>query len=165
MSSEVLARKPLKIPLFRLASGRNQVDDRLGISLQQLARHVPFRHVPLSARFLSCGVDRIGKRLFHPRRFNYAVRSVAPRLLTRASRNRALVGLRRLQSSANLRFVRNKVGLRGIIGMHRTADADQSAPPAGDLLAVYDLLQASHDREILDALKGAPVRAILSSRP
>lgn len=37
---------PLKIPLFHLASGRNQVDDRLGISFQQLAQHVPFRHVP-----------------------------------------------------------------------------------------------------------------------
>jgi AraC family transcriptional regulator, transcriptional activator of pobA len=45
-SAEVSSRKPLKIPLFRLASGRNQVDDRLGISLQQLAQHVPFRHVP-----------------------------------------------------------------------------------------------------------------------
>jgi AraC family transcriptional activator of pobA len=38
--------KPLKIPLFRLASGRTQVDDRLGISLQQLAQSVPFRHIP-----------------------------------------------------------------------------------------------------------------------
>jgi AraC family transcriptional regulator, transcriptional activator of pobA len=38
--------KPLKIPLFRLASGRQQVDDRLGISFQQLALEVPFRHVP-----------------------------------------------------------------------------------------------------------------------
>jgi AraC family transcriptional regulator, transcriptional activator of pobA len=38
--------KPLKIPLFRLASGRTQVDDRLGISLQKLAQSVPFRHIP-----------------------------------------------------------------------------------------------------------------------
>jgi AraC family transcriptional activator of pobA len=42
----MLSGKPLKIPLFHLASGRNQVDERLGISLQQLAQHVPFRHVP-----------------------------------------------------------------------------------------------------------------------
>ena len=45
-SAEMSSSKPLKIPLFGLASGRNQVDDRLGISLQQLAQHVPFRHVP-----------------------------------------------------------------------------------------------------------------------
>lgn len=38
--------KPLKIPLFHLASGRKQVDDRLGVSLQQLSQDVPFRHVP-----------------------------------------------------------------------------------------------------------------------
>lgn len=38
--------KPLKIPLFHLASGRKQVDDRLGVSYQQLSQHVPFRHVP-----------------------------------------------------------------------------------------------------------------------
>jgi len=38
--------KPLKIPLFHLASGRKQVDDRLGVSLQQLSQHVPFRYVP-----------------------------------------------------------------------------------------------------------------------
>jgi AraC-like DNA-binding protein len=38
--------KPLKIPLFRLASGRTQVDDRLGLSLQKLAQSVPFRHIP-----------------------------------------------------------------------------------------------------------------------
>ena len=38
--------KPLKIPVFVLASGRTQVDDRLGISFQPLAQHVPFRHVP-----------------------------------------------------------------------------------------------------------------------
>jgi AraC family transcriptional regulator, transcriptional activator of pobA len=40
------SNKPLKIPLFRLASGRTQVDDRLGISLQKLAQRVPFRHIP-----------------------------------------------------------------------------------------------------------------------
>ena len=38
--------KPLKIPLFPLASGRTEVDERLGISFQKLAQHVPFRHVP-----------------------------------------------------------------------------------------------------------------------
>jgi AraC family transcriptional activator of pobA len=42
----MLQNRPLKIPLFHLASGRNQVDDRLGVSFQQLAQHVPFRHVP-----------------------------------------------------------------------------------------------------------------------
>jgi AraC family transcriptional regulator, transcriptional activator of pobA len=42
----MLPIKPRKIPLFGLASGRTQVDDRLGISLQQLAQGVPFRHVP-----------------------------------------------------------------------------------------------------------------------
>jgi AraC family transcriptional activator of pobA len=46
MPLETLSSKPLKIPLFRLASGRKQVDDRLGVSLQKLAQHVPFRHVP-----------------------------------------------------------------------------------------------------------------------
>jgi AraC-like DNA-binding protein/mannose-6-phosphate isomerase-like protein (cupin superfamily) len=45
-NAEKLSSKPLKIPLFGLASGRNQVDDQLGISLQQLTQHVPFRHVP-----------------------------------------------------------------------------------------------------------------------
>jgi len=43
---EMSTSKPLKIPLFRLASGRTQVDDRLGISLQKLAQRVPFRHIP-----------------------------------------------------------------------------------------------------------------------
>jgi AraC family transcriptional activator of pobA len=38
--------KPLKIPLFHLASGRKQVDERIGVSYQQLSQHVPFRHVP-----------------------------------------------------------------------------------------------------------------------
>lgn len=41
-----MSSKPLKIPLFDLVSGRTQVDDRLGISFQPLARNVPFRHVP-----------------------------------------------------------------------------------------------------------------------
>jgi AraC family transcriptional activator of pobA len=44
--AEMSSSKPLKIPLFRLASGRTQVDDRLGLSLQKLAQSVPFRHVP-----------------------------------------------------------------------------------------------------------------------
>jgi AraC family transcriptional regulator, transcriptional activator of pobA len=43
---KMASNKPLKIPLFRLASGRTQVDDRLGISLQKLAQSVPFRHIP-----------------------------------------------------------------------------------------------------------------------
>jgi AraC family transcriptional regulator, transcriptional activator of pobA len=43
---KMASTKPLKIPLFRLASGRTQVDDRLGISLQKLAQRVPFRHIP-----------------------------------------------------------------------------------------------------------------------
>ena len=38
--------KPRKIPLFGLASGRTQVDDRLGVSFQQLAQRVPFRYTP-----------------------------------------------------------------------------------------------------------------------
>jgi AraC family transcriptional regulator, transcriptional activator of pobA len=38
--------KPQKIPLFPLASGRTEVDERHGISFQKLAQHVPFRHVP-----------------------------------------------------------------------------------------------------------------------
>ncbi|MBV8213610.1 MAG: AraC family ligand binding domain-containing protein [Verrucomicrobia bacterium] len=42
----MVSSKPLKIPLFRLASGRTQVDERLGISLQKLAQRVPFRHIP-----------------------------------------------------------------------------------------------------------------------
>jgi hypothetical protein len=37
--------KPLKIPFFPLASGR-QVDERLGISVDQLTRPVPFRRIP-----------------------------------------------------------------------------------------------------------------------
>ena len=37
--------KPLKIPLFALASGR-QADERLGISVEQLTRPVPFRRIP-----------------------------------------------------------------------------------------------------------------------
>jgi AraC family transcriptional regulator, transcriptional activator of pobA len=39
-------RKPLKVPLFPLASGRTEVDERLGVSFQKLVQHVPFRHVP-----------------------------------------------------------------------------------------------------------------------
>ena len=38
--------KPLKIPLFPLASGRHDVDERLGISVDQLTRPVPFREIP-----------------------------------------------------------------------------------------------------------------------
>ena len=42
MSSE----KPLKIPLFPMASGRDEVDELLGISIEQLTKQVPFRHTP-----------------------------------------------------------------------------------------------------------------------
>lgn len=38
--------KPRKIPLFGLTSGRTQVDDRLGVSFQELAQQVPFRQTP-----------------------------------------------------------------------------------------------------------------------
>src|SRR6266446_1844977 len=38
--------KPLKIPLFPLASGRHDVDERLGISVDQLTEPVPFRPIP-----------------------------------------------------------------------------------------------------------------------
>jgi AraC-like DNA-binding protein len=63
-SAEMSSSKPLKIPLFGLASGRNQVDDRLGISLQQLAQHVPFRHVPHRPALLFSQTDR-PYRLLH----------------------------------------------------------------------------------------------------
>ena len=42
----MLPTKPQKVPLFGLASGRSQVDDRLGVSFQQLAQRVPFRYTP-----------------------------------------------------------------------------------------------------------------------
>jgi AraC family transcriptional regulator, transcriptional activator of pobA len=38
--------KPLKIPLFPMASGREDVDQLLGISIEQLTKQVPFRHIP-----------------------------------------------------------------------------------------------------------------------
>jgi AraC family transcriptional activator of pobA len=38
--------KPLKIPLFPMASGRDDVDQLLGISIEQLTKQVPFRHFP-----------------------------------------------------------------------------------------------------------------------
>ena len=38
--------KPLKIPLFPLASGRHDVDERLGVSVDQLTQPVPFRPIP-----------------------------------------------------------------------------------------------------------------------
>ena len=38
--------KPLKIPLFPMASGRDEVDELLGISIEQLTKQVPFRHTP-----------------------------------------------------------------------------------------------------------------------
>jgi AraC family transcriptional regulator, transcriptional activator of pobA len=38
--------KPLKIPLFPMASGRDDVDQLLGISIEQLTKQVPFRHIP-----------------------------------------------------------------------------------------------------------------------
>src|ERR1700732_2875155 len=36
--------KPLKIPLFPMASGRDEVDELLGISIEKLTKQVPFRH-------------------------------------------------------------------------------------------------------------------------
>jgi AraC family transcriptional activator of pobA len=38
--------KPLKIPLFPLASGRSGVDELLGICIEPLATQVPFRGIP-----------------------------------------------------------------------------------------------------------------------
>lgn len=38
--------KPRKIPLFPLASGRHDVDERLGISADRLTQPVPFRQIP-----------------------------------------------------------------------------------------------------------------------
>ena len=46
------ASKPLKIPVFVLASGRTHVDDRLGISFQSLAQHV-HRRFPLARQAYS----------------------------------------------------------------------------------------------------------------
>ena len=43
---ENVAQKPLKIPLFPMASGRDEVDELLGISIEQLTKQVPFRHTP-----------------------------------------------------------------------------------------------------------------------
>jgi AraC-like ligand binding domain len=42
----MLSEKPLKIPLFPMASGRGEVDQLLGISIEQLTKQVPFRHIP-----------------------------------------------------------------------------------------------------------------------
>jgi AraC family transcriptional regulator, transcriptional activator of pobA len=42
----MLSERPLKIPLFPMASGRDDVDQLLGISIAQLTKQVPFRHVP-----------------------------------------------------------------------------------------------------------------------
>jgi mannose-6-phosphate isomerase-like protein (cupin superfamily) len=43
---KTLSEKPLKIPLFPLASGRDDVDELLGISIERLTKQVPFRHIP-----------------------------------------------------------------------------------------------------------------------
>jgi AraC family transcriptional activator of pobA len=43
---KMLSEKPLKIPLFPMASGRDDVDELLGISIEQLTKQVPFRKVP-----------------------------------------------------------------------------------------------------------------------
>jgi AraC family transcriptional activator of pobA len=43
---KTLSEKPLKIPLFPLASGRDDVDELLGISIEELTKQVPFRHTP-----------------------------------------------------------------------------------------------------------------------
>jgi AraC family transcriptional regulator, transcriptional activator of pobA len=42
----MLPAKPLKIPLFPLASGRDDVDELLGISIERLTTPVPFRRIP-----------------------------------------------------------------------------------------------------------------------
>jgi hypothetical protein len=42
----MLSEKPLKIPLFSMASGRDAVDELLGVSIEQLTKQVPFRHIP-----------------------------------------------------------------------------------------------------------------------
>ena len=42
----MLPEKPLKIPLFPMASGRDDVDELLGISIELLTKQVPFRHTP-----------------------------------------------------------------------------------------------------------------------
>jgi mannose-6-phosphate isomerase-like protein (cupin superfamily) len=42
----MLSEKPLKIPLFPMASGREGVDQLLGISIERLTKQVPFRHIP-----------------------------------------------------------------------------------------------------------------------
>jgi AraC family transcriptional regulator, transcriptional activator of pobA len=42
----MLSEKPLKIPLFPMASGRNNVDQLLGISIEQLTKQVPFGYIP-----------------------------------------------------------------------------------------------------------------------
>src|SRR4030081_3034052 len=42
----MLPEKSLKIPLFPMAIGRDDVDEHLGISIQQLTKQVPFRHIP-----------------------------------------------------------------------------------------------------------------------
>jgi AraC family transcriptional regulator, transcriptional activator of pobA len=43
---KMLSEKPLKIPLFSMASGRDDVDELLGISIEQLTKQVPFRKIP-----------------------------------------------------------------------------------------------------------------------
>lgn len=43
---KMFSPKPLKIPLFPLASGRDDVDELLGISIEGLATQVPFRQIP-----------------------------------------------------------------------------------------------------------------------
>jgi AraC family transcriptional activator of pobA len=43
---KMLSPKPLKIPLFPLTSGRDDVDELLGISIEGLTTQVPFRQIP-----------------------------------------------------------------------------------------------------------------------
>jgi hypothetical protein len=45
LDQKMLSEKPLKIPLFPMARGRGEIDQLLGISIEQLAKQVPFRHI------------------------------------------------------------------------------------------------------------------------
>jgi mannose-6-phosphate isomerase-like protein (cupin superfamily) len=46
LDQKMLSEKPLKIPLFPMARGRGEIDQLLGISMEQLTKQVPFRHIP-----------------------------------------------------------------------------------------------------------------------
>jgi mannose-6-phosphate isomerase-like protein (cupin superfamily) len=46
LNQKMLSEKPLKIPLFPIARGRGEIDQLLGISIEQLTKQVPFLHIP-----------------------------------------------------------------------------------------------------------------------